>query len=330
MMRTRILYELLKADGNYISGKLLAEQLGVSRVAIWKHIEILKNEGYDIIGVSHRGYCLQNQQDIIHIEELMDRLNTQYIGDKIEVLTTVDSTNQVARERLQTGEADSGGVIVARTQMHGRGRRGRSWISPPGGLWFSVILRPDLPMQDIPLLSLTFAVAIAQALDEYVSEVQIKWPNDVFIHGKKVAGILLEMSGEIDQMDYLIAGIGVNVNVHEQELSDELGAIATSLSQQAGKKFNLSEVLACLLQSMDDQYRQLLEGGFESILEVYKSRCLHLGKAIQIHRGSQLVEGINIDVDSRGTLIVQSGDTLERIHTGDVYLLGNQEEKTCT
>jgi BirA family biotin operon repressor/biotin-[acetyl-CoA-carboxylase] ligase len=320
LMRQKILKELVQNRDSFISGSQLAESLGISRVAVWKHIEALKKEGYDITGVSGRGYQLKDNGIIIP-EEIKAGLSQQLIGSQVYYYPYLDSTNEALKRSIKDHPLE-GTVYVAGKQAEGKGRRGRKWESPPGGLWFSFLLRPTLPLSQTALLSLVFAVSLVKSMDVFSgSPCQIKWPNDVFCQGKKIAGILLEMSGEIDNADYLIVGIGINVNVRTNDLPPAIGAISTSLLETSGWEMDANEVLLTVLKDLDRYYREFLKNGFSDIRLEFKSRCLHLGNAIETTRGQDIIRGINTDIDEMGNLMVQCQDNVVRISTGDVKVL---------
>ncbi|MDD3268762.1 MAG: biotin--[acetyl-CoA-carboxylase] ligase [Syntrophomonadaceae bacterium] len=320
-MRRQILMELCRHPGNFVSGKQISESLGVSRVAVWKHIEALKAEGYDIQGVTGRGYKIAELHNIIIPEDVEKNLSTRIIGRELYVFKEVDSTNQVARKLLRDNRAGEGAVIVAGRQTGGRGRRGRSWESPVGGLWFSLISRPGLALSETALLSLVFAVAVSRALEKFVAQpVLLKWPNDIYISGKKAVGILLEMSGELDKAEYLITGIGINVNLPVSSLGSA-GELATSLQEESGQPLEMSRVLAEVLNFLEKYYLFFLEHGFSSILNEFKARCWHLGQDIKVEANNRVLQGRNIDIDESGSLLLDTGDKMERLTTGDVALI---------
>ena len=319
-MRQKILKELLQNRDSFISGSQLGERLGISRVAIWKHIEALKEEGYDINGVSGRGYQLEDSGIIIP-DEIMAGLPQQLIGSQIYYYPRLDSTNEALKRSIKDHPSE-GTVYVAGKQEEGKGRRGRKWESSSGGLWFSFLLRPTLSLPQTALLSLVFAVSLVKSLDVFSGSLcQIKWPNDVYCQGKKIAGILLEMSGEIDNADYLIVGIGINVNVRKNDFPAAIAASSTSLLEVNGREIDADEVLLTVLKDLDSYYQEYLKNGFSDIRLEFKSRCLHLGKVIETVRGQDIIRGINTDIDEMGNLMVQCQDDLLRISTGDVKVL---------
>ncbi|MDD4548155.1 MAG: biotin--[acetyl-CoA-carboxylase] ligase [Syntrophomonadaceae bacterium] len=317
-MRDTILKELWQYKGEYVSGNELAAKLGISRVAVWKHIEALKEEGYDIRGVSGKGYCLQNTDNIIISSEITGRLKNRLIGNQVISLSKVDSTNQVCKQMIKNKQISEGAVIVAAEQLNGKGRLGRKWDSPSGGLWFSLLLSPALPVSELPLLSLVFSIAVSHGLSKFTQvPCQIKWPNDVYLDGKKIAGILLELSGELDGIENVIVGIGINVNINPNHLPE----IATSLYEHSTPKINLADVLVEVLQEIEKVYNEFLANGFSSLSDRFQSACFHLGKEVQVQQGLKKVCGINIDIDEMGRLVVQTADGIVRVSTGDVSII---------
>lgn len=322
IMRQRILQSLYRTPGDYISGNELAESLGISRVAVWKHIEALKAEGYDISGTSGRGYTLNQPENIIIPEKLQAGLVNISIIKAIKHFNTVDSTNNTARRLLEEGQIEAGALITSHHQTTGKGRRGRTWESPPGVLTFSLVIKPDLPVQEIPLLSLVLAVAVSSALDHFLSRgSQIKWPNDVLADGRKMVGILLELSGEIDRPDYVVAGIGVNINTRMEQFSPLTQSLSSSLYELEQQTFSTTAVLIAILQEVDHYYNLFLNQGFASILEEFKQRCGHLGKAVNINLGQRVLTGINTDIDEMGNLLIDTGEKIEKVSTGDVSVI---------
>lgn len=330
-MRKKILNELCRRSGDFVSGKEMAEEMGISRVAVWKHIEVLKEEGYNIQGVSGRGYRIDNVENILLLDEVKKRLSTKFMGNDLRYYTEVDSTNNKSKQLLKKGEIEPGAVIAAMRQSEGKGRRGREWESPVGGLWFSLLTKPGLALQQTALLSLVFAVAVACALDKFLPfPTSIKWPNDVFVHDKKIAGILLELSGELEQADYLITGIGINVNIKNSELGKEIGKKASSLLEETGDCQRLDIILAEVLNTMEEYYYNFMDNGFEKILYEFKERCFHLGKDVKIQLPGKTVQGLNTDIDEQGNLLIRSENKVERLSTGDVFLINFGEVNRCT
>lgn len=321
-MRQKILAKLYELKGEHVSGNDLADELGISRVAIWKHIEALKQEGYYITGISGKGYSLSDYNSIILPDEIMAQMDKTSLFNKVLFFPMVDSTNKLGKELLNNNQAEEGLVIVAARQSAGQGRLGRKWDSPLGGLWFSFILKPKLALHELPLLSLVFAVAIASALEEFLDKpCEIKWPNDVFVNGKKMAGILLEVSGQVDNIDYVIAGIGININIDITNLSNETRQVATSLLQETNREIPNSIILPLVLTYLEKYYNLFITEGFGKIRDEFKQKCLHLGRNVAVQQGNKIVTGLNTDIDSQGTMILKVNEDIVRITTGDVKII---------
>lgn len=320
-MRERILAKLYELKGSPVSGNDLAEELGISRVAVWKHIEALKQEGYDITGVSGKGYSLNDWTSVIWPEEILNKSKSG-LFNQIIFYPTLNSTNELAKELVTQKKAKEGLVIVAGKQTSGKGRLGRIWESPAGGLWFSIVLSPKLPIHELPLLSLVLAVGVASALDEFINTgCGIKWPNDVFINGKKVAGILLEVSGQVDNIDNVIVGIGININVSPETWSHDTKDIATSLLEVTNRQIPNNLVLPVVLAYIEKYYRLFITNGFAPIREEFKSRCVHLHKEVSVKQVNRVVTGINTDIDSQGNMVLKVGEDILCITTGDVKII---------
>lgn len=323
MNRDKVLAELAEHQGEYISGQELASRLNISRVAVWKHIESLKEQGYNIRAVSGRGYQLEARGGLIRPAEIQDIKGDTLIGNQVFFIPRVDSTNEaLKRLRLEQSLAE-GTVLAAGTQEKGKGRMGRHWESPPGGLWFSVLLQPRVPLEHIALLSLVFAIAVARTLDRYLpAPTALKWPNDVYADKKKVVGILLETSGELDAPEYLIVGIGVNTNISNEDFPPEMRSFCTSLLEEGKNEVSNNELLAGLLGNLDAYYGRFMRDGFSAILPEFKEKCFHLGQQVELRQGNRKISGINIDINERGHLLVNNGSEVIEITTGDVNLVG--------
>ena len=318
-MRQKILKELIENHDHYISGSELAGRLGISRVAVWKHIEALKEEGYGITGVSGKGYRFSDI-GVIMPEMVKASLAGQVIGREIIYYPRLDSSNEALKRNLQNQAIEEGTVYVAGKQEQGKGRRGRRWESPTGGLWFSFLLCPNLAMSQTALLSLTFAVALARSL-ENLGPVYIKWPNDIYYRDKKIAGILLEMSGEIDLADYLIVGIGLNLNTQKRDFPGAVALDATSLLEEGGEVIAANDMLIAVLKKLNQYYCEFLHSGFAGIRLEFKSLCMHLGKEIEVIQGARKIRGLNSDIGEMGNLIIESPDGQLSISTGDVRVV---------
>ena len=317
----KILTALRSAKVGGVSGAELSQKLGVSRAAIWARIEELRSLGYDIEASPHLGYRLLSVPDVLHADDLLSRLTAnEVIGRDIHVFAETTSTNDVV-ERLARDGAKEGVVVFAESQTKGRGRLGRKWISPPGkGLWFSVLLRPDLRPQATTQLTVATATALARAIRSQTGLMpEIKWPNDILLKGKKTAGILTELSAEIDHVKYVILGIGVDVNLSANEFPPELRRIATSLRIESGSLVNRADLAAAILRELDADYARICAGQFETVADEWEERCTTIGHNVAISVGDRTIQGRAESLDEDGALLLRTQHgRLERIIGGDV------------
>jgi BirA family biotin operon repressor/biotin-[acetyl-CoA-carboxylase] ligase len=304
-----------------VSGAELSRQLGMTRAGVWGHIEQLRALGYDIEASPHRGYRLLSSPDSLHADDLYSRLGlTRVIGREIHVFQETTSTNDVAA-RLARGEAREGAVVFAESQSKGRGRMGRVWLSPAGkGLWFTVLLRPNIAPAGATQLTIAAATALARAITLQTGIVpDIKWPNDILIRGRKVAGILTEMSAELDHLKDLLLGIGMDVNLETEDFPAALRQTATSLAIETGAKVNRSELAVAILRELDRDYDLINKGHFEVLAEQWQERCSTLGREVSIRVGDRVIRGQAESLDDDGALLVRGAHGhLERIIGGDV------------
>jgi BirA family transcriptional regulator, biotin operon repressor / biotin---[acetyl-CoA-carboxylase] ligase len=304
-----------------VSGAELARQLGMTRAGVWAHIEALRALGYDIEASPHLGYRLLGAPDALHADDLSARLGkTRVVGREIHVFQETTSTNDVAA-RLARGGAEEGAVVFAESQTKGRGRMGRAWISPAGqGLWFTVLLRPDIPPQETTQLTVAAATALSRAVTLQTGLTpEIKWPNDLLIRGRKIAGILTEMRAELDRVQEVLLGIGVNVNFAADDIPDALRRIATSLKIETGQKVNRAELAVAMLRELDRDYQAVMEGQFARLAEQWEERCSTLGRQVAIRYGDRVIRGRAESLDDDGALLVRGAHGhLERIVGGDV------------
>lgn len=318
-MEAPILSALRARPGQFVSGEELSRLLGVSRTAVWKEIEKLRADGYRILAQPHAGYQLVGTPDRLIPQELRWNLNTKRVGQRITAYQTTDSTMNLAHRLAEGGEPE-GSVIVAEGQSRGRGRLGRRWISPKGkGIYLSVILRPALQLSEVPLITLMAAVAVAGAVQE-VSDLtpQIKWPNDLLLKGKKVAGILTELNAELNRVNYVVIGIGINVHTPKRSLPVQ----ATSLYEELGHKVDRVQLARTLLQRLDEHYAEFLNGGAPAILNRWRDFAAFLGRRIRVVAEGRMVDGQAFDVDSHGALLVRT-DTgfVEAVSAGEVLVV---------
>ena len=313
----------LRANPNGVSGAYLADQLHISRAAIWAHIEELRQLGYDIEAGPHVGYRLVGIPDVLHADDLLARLyKTKIIARDIRVFEQTTSTNDVI-ERLARDGVKEGVVVFAESQTKGRGRLGRKWISPAyKGLWFSILLRPDLRPQETTQFTVAAATALRRAIEiETGLKPEIKWPNDILIGGKKVAGILTELSAELDKVRHVILGIGVDVNLNAGELPAELRSQATSLKIEAGHAFSRADLATAILQELDRDYLRVRSGRFAEVADDWEAHCQTIGRNVTIQIGNRRVQGRAESLGESGELLLRTEHGhLERISGGDVTL----------
>ncbi|HEC82011.1 MAG TPA: biotin--[acetyl-CoA-carboxylase] ligase [Thermoplasmatales archaeon] len=314
-MRKKLL-ELLSRNG-FMSGEKIAEQLGVSRTAVWKQINTLKEMGYKITSVKNKGYHLESRPDIPYPEEVCPKLNTKIIGKNLYYFKTLSSTNLYAKELINKG-AEEGTVVVADTQTKGKGRKNREWFSPSGGLWFSVILYPEkLQPNKSMLLTMAASIAVVEAIKTVTeTESKIKWPNDVLINNKKVCGILTELDAELDKINHAIIGIGINVN---NELKKDLKEKATTLRNEVGTKVPRVKLLKTILKHLDENYAELLKGKNDVVRKKWIQYSKIVGKKITVKDENTVIKGVVEKVDEEGYLILQTKEGKKtRILSGDI------------
>lgn len=318
------LLELFRGrKGLVISGEELGSALQVSRTAVWKHIKNLLSQGYQIESVPSRGYRFLAAPDVLTSLEITSGLQTKRIGCQILTVRETESTNLLAF-RLAEKSALDGTVVIAEAQTGGKGRLGRHWVSPPGvNLYCSVVLRPPMAPVRAPQLTFLSAVAVARAIEE-VAQLRptIKWPNDVLLHDRKVAGLLNEMSAETDTIHCVVLGIGVNINMLREQFPEDLRQPATSLFLEKGVCVNRVDFTRALLTHLDALYDDYLLQGFPGIREEWLSRSTVQGRRVRVSFGTGVMEGTVHGVDHDGALLVVREDgTQERVLAGDVVIL---------
>ena len=314
----RIVQFLKQADG-YVSGEDMSETLKISRAAVWKYIDHLRKDGYDITAVPHLGYQLISVPDKLLPQEIQFGLNTRIFGRNAVAFDSVGSTMDEAF-RLGMEGAPEGTIVCAEAQSKGRGRLGRVWSSPKGkGIYCSLILRPRLPPGQLAQLTLTAAVALAEALRKTAGlELSIKWPNDILAGNKKLAGILTELRAETDRVQFVVVGMGINVNTPASQLVDG----AASLRTAAGRNFNRVAVLQEILRSFELWYAVLGRGRFDEVIKAWKARSSTLKRRVRVTDPAGSVEGMAVDLDVDGGLLVRlDSGTIVKKTAGDVTAL---------
>ncbi len=321
--RTKLLKELKKNTGSFISGETLSNMLGISRSAVSKHIAVLKESGYIIDSTPKVGYRLSKTTNLMLPDEIREGLKTRVLGQAdIIHYPLIDSTNNQAKTLAING-APEGTLVVAEAQSAGRGRKGRTWFSATDdGICLSLILRPSIPPGEISQITLMTAVAAAEALLEATDiDVTIKWPNDLLINGKKLAGILTEMSMEMDAIDYIIIGLGMNVNTDISVFNGEIQDIATSLYIESSIQHSRVDIIQLFLQQFEKYYLEVQTHGFSSIIKRWKKLSNILGQYVTVDVSGKKIRGFVDDIGEDGVLILKDDEKkIHRILSGDVLL----------
>lgn len=311
----KILHIFKKYGDAYVSGEEISKELGVSRTSIWKHIETLRSLGYEIDASPHLGYKLAGRPDRLIPEEIKNDLRTKSLGRNILTYAALDSTNDTAYKLAENG-AKEGTVVIAEKQKKGKGRQGRTWVSPKGGIYLSCVIKPDIEPREVSKITLVSALAVSTAIREIANiPAMIKWPNDITINGKKVCGILTEMKAEQDNVDFLIVGIGVNVSTPASLLPKG----ATSISEESGDVISKVELAKAILEKMEYYMALLKKEGFKAIRDEWRDLSETLGRHVKVHCHEGNIEGQALDLDNDGALVVRLDSGFhKRILSGDV------------
>lgn len=316
-----VLAFLAEAGDELVSGEAISDKLGLTRAAVWKHVEALRAKGYRIEAIPARGYRLTEVPDRLTPLEVRPLLNTHDVGQVLHWYEELGSTNDRAKELADAG-AEHGEVVVAEAQTAGRGRRGRSWASPPRkNLYFSVVLRPDLPPLRAPELTLVASVALCDALRQAGVAAGIKWPNDLLVSGRKIGGVLTELAAEPDRVHWVVIGAGVNVNARPTDFPEELRAEATSIFIERGEPAPRALFAAACFTALEDWLDRHAAHGFAAVRDAWRERSVTLGRQVVVRTDGQEITGVAEDIDDAGALLVRGPAGLERILAGDVTLL---------
>jgi BirA family biotin operon repressor/biotin-[acetyl-CoA-carboxylase] ligase len=324
MLDEKILNVLRHSKDSYVSGEELCRGADISRAAVWKHVEKLREEGYDIEALPHLGYKLISIPDSLIPSEIKWKLKTKVFGRNVMSYRKVDSTNTIAYE-LAENSMKEGAVILADEQVKGKGRHGRHWSSPSkGGIYMSCILRPSIAPNEISRITLLAAIAVAQAIRDVASlEVTIKWPNDIMMNGKKLCGILTEMKAEQDSVDFVVLGIGINVNIPKSALLKGATSIKEEL-HRPGVKAAVSrvELTKRVLERLEEYYNLMKSEGFEPIIDIWKDLSVMIGSRVKVSLHGKTFEGLAHDINPDGALVVRTeSGVLEKISSGDVVMV---------
>ncbi len=316
-MDERILRIFRRHEGDYVSGEEISRELGVSRASVWKHIETLRELGYRIAAVPNLGYKLTGRPDRLIPEEIKEGLRTSYLGKKVAAYESLDSTNDTAYGLAEKG-AKVGTVVVAEHQKKGKGRQGRHWASPKGGVYLSCILKPEIEPREVAKITLVAAVAVCVSIRETAGvEAMIKWPNDIIVNKKKVCGILTEMKAEQDKVDFVILGIGVNVDTSVRHLPKG----ATSLAKESGRRAAKVDLTRRILENLEEYLALFGKDGFNKIRNEWRDYSATLGRQVKVHCHDEKIEGEALDVDRDGALVVRLDSGIQRrILSGDVVI----------
>lgn len=323
-MKDTILRLLKENKDNFISGQVISEKLGVTRTAVWKYINMLKCEGYEIESVSKRGYRLKVSPDILNQEEISSGLNTKFIGRNVEYFESIDSTNTKAKE-LALKNVCEGTVVISEEQTMGRGRLGRTWISPKyKGIFMSIILRPEVDPLDVPKITQIGAAAVLLAFRALKIDVNIKWPNDIILNNKKLCGILTEMSGELNKINYVVIGIGINANIPIEEFPEDIRDKATSVLRETNKNVVRKDLASSILNNFEEMYQDFVNSGdISRVIDICRKNSILIGKDVRIINPRCEKLGKVLDLDDSGELIVQmEGGNIEKVVSGEVSVRG--------
>jgi len=314
-MKSKIL-EILEKKGDYVSGEEISKEIGISRAAIWKHIKKLRELGYEIESKTNEGYKLIKSPEKQIEFELERLLDTKIIGKKILFFEEVDSTNNKAKQIAL--EENEGTVVISEMQTSGRGRRGREWYSPKGGIYVTFILKPNVSPEKASQLTLVSSLALVETLNAINNNLnaKIKWPNDVLVSGKKISGILTELSADMEKINYIVIGVGINLNT-EKEILPENG---TSLKIEMKEEVSIKLFLKSFLEHYDLIYQEYLNGGIDQIIEKWKNNSDTLGKKVKIMGINETFEGLAKDIDENGALILETKEKEIKVYSGDVSL----------
>ncbi len=293
---------LKESEGSPVSGQEIGEKLGITRAMVWKYIKALRKEGFDIRSSPKTGYILDSSPDRIDPGELKKILQTSLIGKDIRYFSELESTNSTAREIASN--VSEGTVVIAETQKKGRGRMGSEWQSIAGGVWLSLILKPAIPLENVSKITLVAGIAVTNTLRNMDISARIKWPNDVLVNGKKICGILTEVSAEVDKVDHVILGIGINANVKLSDLKYEIRKNSTSIVNETGNTVDRTVFLANLLYELEQQYIRFETKQFADIVDEWINLSDTIGREVRVTTPHKLIEGKAVGITERGALVV--------------------------
>ena len=321
-MKEEILRLLRSADG-YISGQELCNRFGVSRTAVWKAINQLKEAGYEIEAQQNKGYRLMAAPDLMTEAEIKSLMHTDWVAKEVLYFDTIDSTNTKAQELDEKGYP-SGTLVVADKQESGKGRRGRSWVSPSGtGIFMTLMIKPDINPNNASMLTLVAALAVAKAITSVTGEeALIKWPNDIVVNSKKVCGILTEMNAQFDYINHIVVGIGINV--HNESFPEEISQMASSLMIEAGgKRFHRAQIIAETMSYFEQYYDTFLKTqDLSALVREYDELLVNMNKAVRVLDPKEPFDGKAMGITPKGELIVDTWESRKLVSSGEVSVRG--------
>ena len=321
-MKEEILRLLRSADG-YISGQELCNRFGVSRTAVWKAINQLKEAGYEIEAQQNKGYRLMAAPDLTTEAEIKSLMHTEWVAKEVLYFDTIDSTNTKAQELAEKGYP-SGTLVVADKQESGKGRRGRSWVSPSGtGIFMTLMIKPDINPNNASMLTLVAALAVAKAITSVTGEeAMIKWPNDIVVNGKKVCGILTEMNAQFDYINHIVVGIGINV--HNESFPEEISQMASSLMIEAGgKRFHRAQIIAETMSYFEQYYDTFLKTqDLSALVREYDELLVNRNKSVRVLDPKEPFDGKAMGITHKGELIVDTWESRKLVSSGEVSVRG--------
>lgn len=321
-MKEEILRLLRSADG-YISGQELCNRFGVSRTAVWKAINQLKEAGYEIEAQQNKGYRLMAAPDLMTEAEIKNLMHTDWVAKEVLYFDTIDSTNTKAQELAEKGYP-SGTLVVADKQESGKGRRGRSWVSPSGtGIFMTLMIKPDINPNNASMLTLVAALAVAKAITSVTGEeALIKWPNDIVVNGKKVCGILTEMNAQFDYINHIVVGIGINV--HNESFPEEISQMASSLMIEAGgKRFHRAQIIAETMSYFEQYYDTFLKTqDLSALVREYDELLVNRNKSVRVLDPKEPFDGKAMGITPKGELIVDTWESRKLVSSGEVSVRG--------
>lgn len=321
-MKEEILRLLRSADG-YISGQELCNRFGVSRTAVWKAINQLKEAGYEIEAQQNKGYRLMAAPDLMTEAEIKSLMHTEWVAKEVLYFDTIDSTNTKAQELAEKGY-QSGTLVVADKQESGKGRRGRSWVSPSGtGIFMTLMIKPDINPNNASMLTLVAALAVAKAITSVTGEeALIKWPNDIVVNGKKVCGILTEMNAQFDYINHIVVGIGINV--HNESFPEEISQMASSLTIEAGgKRFHRAQIIAETMSYFEQYYDTFLKTqDLSALVREYDELLVNRNKSVRVLDPKEPFDGKAMGITPKGELIVDTWESRKLVSSGEVSVRG--------